>query len=136
MKTPDCVIWALTRKNNAHLVKFNGNQWTSHPLSVTNMHNASESASQLSVHGSHTADADRKKFKRHFTVTLRHAQRHGRKSIGKDSSSRLCHSELRMSKPMHKVAQAINGFTWQNDNQKRRAIRRLLRESRAQRQHV
>jgi hypothetical protein len=135
MKTPDCVIWALTRKNNAHLVKFNGNEWTHNPLSITNMHNASSSANTLSVHGSHKADG--KKFKRHFTAVLRHKEIHGRKAArSATSSAKLSHSEYRMSRPVHLVAKSINGFTYQNDKEKRQVLRRLRREAAANRHHV
>ncbi len=43
MKIPNPVVWQLTKKNNAFLVKFNGQTFTHDPLSLTNLHNASSS---------------------------------------------------------------------------------------------
>jgi hypothetical protein len=78
MKTPDNVIWALTKRNSAYLVKFNGNSWTHNPLSQTGFHNASSANSTISVHGS-TKKTDKKKFKRTFSVLIKHKLTHGAK---------------------------------------------------------
>jgi large subunit ribosomal protein L28e len=43
MKLPSNVLWQLTKKNNAFLVKFNGQQFSHDPLNLTGLHNASSS---------------------------------------------------------------------------------------------
>lgn len=43
MKISNDVIWMLTKKNNAHIVKFNGQHFSKNPLNLTNLHNRSAS---------------------------------------------------------------------------------------------
>ena len=43
------LVWALTKRNNKNLVKFNGNTWTRDPFSINGFHNASNSANTLAV---------------------------------------------------------------------------------------
>ena len=43
VKVSSDVIWQLTKKNNAYLVKFNGEQFSHGPLNLTNLHNKSSS---------------------------------------------------------------------------------------------
>ena len=43
MKIPSDVLWQLTKKYNSHIVKFNGNAFSSNPLNLTNLHNRSSS---------------------------------------------------------------------------------------------
>jgi len=79
MKTPDSVIWALTKRNSSYLVKFNGNEFTHNPHSVTGLHNASDAAGSVSLHGRRVAT--KKGFRRVFDLTQRHHHSaHGRKS--------------------------------------------------------
>ena len=42
MKVPSTVVWQLTKKWNSNLVTFNHQQFTRDPLSLTNLHNASQ----------------------------------------------------------------------------------------------
>ena len=135
MKTPDCVIWALTKRNSAHLVKFNGNSWTHNPLSLTNFHNASSAASTVSVTGS--KKHSEKKFKRTITLITKHKQTYGAKKARSDKSQAgLLVSTVNMTKNVHHAQKAIQGLTYQNQKVKNLALRRLARVNAATRQHV
>jgi hypothetical protein len=144
MKTPDCVIWGLTRKNNAFLKKFNGNQWSSHPLNVSGFHNASQSASSASVQGSKriTKAKDAKKdevshkSKKVFEVVLRHRNRHGKKTHSKNSQSAPAFSRHAVTKNVHRVQKIVSGLTYQSDNHKKQLLRRLARVDAANRSHA
>ena len=91
MKTPDCVLWALTKKNNAFLKKFNHNQWSHNPLSKTNFHNASSAASTCSIQGAKRVTVDKEnkkeKTKQVFAVVTKHKMIHGKKAHKKNSTS-------------------------------------------------
>ena len=43
------VIWNLTKRNNSHLVKFNGNQWSRNPYSFDGLHNQTASKNTLAI---------------------------------------------------------------------------------------
>jgi hypothetical protein len=118
MKTPDCVIWALTKKNNSYLTKFNGNSWTHNPLSSTGFHNASSTSSTINVVAARTK-IDKKKFKRTFTLRLKHKIIHGaKKARSAKSQSKIAHSEIVIAGDVHKAAKAIQGLTFQNQKEK------------------
>jgi hypothetical protein len=113
MKTPDCVIWALTKRNNAQLVKFAGNEFTHNPLSLTGFHNASSTASTVSLVS--TKKHSEKKFKRTFTLITKHKQTHGQKKArSATSSAGLLVSRVNMTKNVNRVAKVIQGLTYQN----------------------
>ena len=135
MKTPDCVIWALTKKHNSQLVKFNGNEWTHNPLSNTGFHNASSSASTINVGGFHKKS--KKNFRRVFSLTLKHKLGHGAKSAkSAKSQSRINTSEIHLTKNATKAAKVIQGLTFQNQKAKNGALRRLARQSAVNRSHT
>jgi hypothetical protein len=135
MKTPDCVIWALTKRHNSHLVKFNGNEWTHNPLSNTGFHNASSSASTIGVGAHH--QKTKKHFSRVFSLTLKHKLGHGlKKAKSAKSQSRISTSEILLTKEVNKAAKVIQGLTFQNQKAKNGALRRLARQSAANRSHT
>lgn len=143
MKTPDCVIWALTRKNNAYLKKFNGNQWSSNPLSTTGFHNASQSASTCSVQGVKRVVAAKKddekkneKSKKVFQVVLRHRMRHGKKVTKKNSQSGVLVSRHAITKPLTNASKAVSGLTYQSDAHKKQLLRRLYKVNKSLRSSV
>ena len=136
MKTPDCVIWALTKRNSSYLVKFNGNEFTHDPHSVTGFHNASESANKVSIHGARVAT--KKGAKRVFTLTQEHHNaRHGLKKAKPGKSlSRLNHAEQPLTKETTHAVKVINGLDKVNQTRKNRIVRRLARLHAANRTHV
>ena len=135
MKTPDCVIWGLTKRHNSKLVKFNGNQWTHNPLSITGFHNASSSSSSINV-GS-AQKKTKKSFRSVITLNLKHKLGHGAKSAkSAHSQSKIAHSQLVLSKDVGRVAKAIQGLTFQNQKEKNQALRKLARQNAANSRHV
>ena len=135
MNTPDCVIWALTRKNNSQLVKFNGNEWTHNPLSNTGFHNASSSAGTIGVGAFHKKS--KKNFRRVFTLTLKHKLGHGSKTAkSAKSQSHIATSQINLTKDVNKAAKVIQGLTFQNQKAKNGALRRLAKQSAANRSHT
>ena len=135
MKTPDCVIWALTRKHNSNLVKFNGNQWSTSALSPRGFHNASSSASTIGV-GAHQQKT-KKHFSRVFSLSLKHKLNHGAKSAkSAKSQSRINTSEILLTKEVNNAAKTIQGLTFQNQKAKNGALRRLAKQSAANRSHT
>jgi hypothetical protein len=135
MKIPDCVIWALTRRNNANLVKFNGNDWSSNPLSVTGFHNASNTSSTVSVHSS--KKHSEKKFKRTFSLIARHKLTHGaKKARSAKSQAGVLVSTSNITKNVNLAAKAIQGNDSLNQKRKNAVLRRLARANAAARQHV
>jgi hypothetical protein len=135
MKTPDCVIWGLTKRHNSKLVKFNGNEWTHNPLSITGFHNASSSSSSINV-GSEVKKT-KKNFRRVVTLSLKHKLGHGAKSAkSATSQSKIAHSQLRLTKDVNRAAKVIQGLTFQNQKEKNQALRRLARQSAANSRHV
>ena len=135
MKTPDCVIWGLTKRHNSKLVKFNGNEWTHNPLSITGFHNASSSASTINVGAEHKKA--KKNFRRVFTLNLKHKLGHGaKKAKSATSQSRIAHTQIKLSKEVNRAAKVIQGLTFQNQNAKNHALRKLARQSAANRSHV
>ena len=144
MKTPNCVIWGLTKKNNCFLKKFNGNQWSHNPLSVSGFHNASSTGSSASIQGhkriqkSKDAKKDEKseKSKKVFEVVLRHRMRHGKKAMKNNSQSQPNVSRHVVTKNVHRVANIVNGLTYQSDSHKKRMLKRLARVERANRSHA
>ena len=146
MKTPDCVIWGLTKKNNAFLKKFNGNQWSHSPLSVSGFHNASNSASTCSVQGVKKVQEDKaakkddekknEKSKKVFEIVMKHRMHHGRKVIKKNSTSQPDISRNTITKDVHRVAKVINGLTFQSDAHKKQLLKRLAKASHSLRSSV
>lgn len=135
MKTPDCVIWGLTKRHNSKLVKFNGNEWTHNPLSITGFHNASSSSSSINVGAEQKKT--KKNFRRVFTLNLKHKLGHGAKSAkSAKSQSKIAHSHIHLSKEVNRAAKVIQGLTFQNQKEKNQALRKLARQHAANRPHV
>merc|ERR1719454_364719 len=138
MKTPDCVIWGLTKKNNAYLKKFNHNQWTHNPLSKTGFHNASSASSNCSIQGEKVVKVDKaakkdddkkksQKSKKVFEVVVKHRMRHGRKVRKAGSQSGVLVSSHKITKDVHRTSKIVQGLTFVSDHHKKQLLRRLVR---------
>ena len=121
MKQPSCVVWALTKRNNAHLVKFNKTEWSSAPLNNTGFHCASQAASQLSVDA--VRHNTKKAFGVKYVVKKGHAQHFGRKKICKSGAVM---SDIKCNSRKHAV-HCISGQMHSSQKQKDQALRRLAR---------
>merc|ERR1712166_1493036 len=128
------VVWQLTKRNNAQLVKFNENMWSRHPLNMTGFHNASQAASTVSVHGARESvqhGATLKKDQKRFQVCMRH----GTKKMAANSCSGGERSTL-SSGTVHAAHRTIKGLVFQTHSARRNALRRLQRVSNSSRSSV
>ena len=94
------VVWRLTKKFNCNLVKFNGNQWSKSPFSLSGFHNASESANTLGVTGI-KEKTDKDTVKRVFALTLKHKRVNG-------ISKRKAASQRKPAYSVHEVRNEVN----------------------------
>ena len=125
MKIPSEVVWQLTKKWNSKLVKFNGQQWTSSNLSLTNFHNASQSASTIGL----TAEKVKGKKGTKRVVTLRQAHKsHNKISKRKNNSqSKLLTSNVVLKRGLNRIGKVVNGLSFINNRVRVAALRRLRR---------
>lgn len=140
MKTPDCVIWGLTKNNNAFLKKFNHNDWSHSPLSKTGFHNASSTASNCSVQGAKRVVVDKEskkeKTKQVFAIVTKHKMIHGKKAHKKNSNSGVLVNTDLVTKGVHRCAKLIANMPFANPRDKKIMLRRLAKQSAAQRSHA
>ena len=127
------MIWGLTKKWNSKLVKFNGNQWSSSPFSLSGFHNASESASTVGIQA--VKEKSKKAHRAVFRMHLKH------KSISKSTkvhkgARKIASSVDDIKKGVNHAAKTINGLTFANASLKKRALRRLARASAANKSSV
>merc|ERR1719345_213311 len=114
-------IWALTKRNNCHLVKFGTRkvkQWTKNPASLTNMHNSKSTMNDFSV----TAATLGKN--RMFTVTKVHDAPHGVKKVVRGDVKLTCTTTTMNTKL---AVAAINAEVNESPNTKKMALKRLHR---------
>merc|ERR1711865_355537 len=72
------LVWQLTKRNNAHLVKFNENMWSKHPLNMSGFHNSSAAASTISVKATRATverKSGAKQNQKRFQVAVTHGAR-------------------------------------------------------------
>ena len=122
------VVWRLTKKFNCNLVKFNGNQWSKSPFSLSGFHNASESANTLGVTGI-KEKTDKDTVKRVFALTLKHKRVNGISKRKAASQRKPAYSVHEVRNEVNHAAKTIKNLTWQNDKCKKLALRRLARAS-------
>merc|ERR1712151_394857 len=126
------VIWGITKKRNAHLVKFNGNQWSKSPFSHSGFHNASSSANTVGVVGKKELN-DKKNVRRVFTLTLKHKRRNGIQKRKAASQSKPGYSVHDVRREVNRAAKTIAGLSWADQKEKNSLLRRLAAASNAMR---
>merc|ERR1712166_69064 len=129
MSVSQDLIWQLTKRNNANLVKFNGNMWSKAPLNSTGFHNASQSASTISIHGSQGPKAKR------FDVVTKRICKNGIKKIAKCSTIRGDNTRQSCS-TVHGAARTIKALVYQTHSARRNAYKRLQRVTNTSRANV
>ena len=97
--SPD-VMWMLTKKWNAQKVRFNFNDWSKSPFSLTGFHNASQAANTVGVGGKKEL-TDKKTVRRIFSLTLKHKRVNG-------ISKRKPASQRKPSYSVHEVRNEVN----------------------------
>merc|ERR1712151_832659 len=122
------VIWGITKKRNAHLVKFNGNQWSKSPFSHTGFHNASQSANTVGLAGKKELN-DKNNVRRVFTLTLKHKRRNGIAKRKAGSQSKPSYSVHDVRREVNHTAKTIKALSWADALEKKRLLRRLARAS-------
>ena len=113
MRTPACVVWSCIRRGNAYLVKDKklGVELTRDPLSVTNLHKASDSglANPKSVSISLRKTPAKKTNNRVFDLKVRHNGHHSaKKTSGAVYSTQSVNSEVNR---MAKVVKSLKGIS-------------------------
>ena len=122
------VIWGITKKRNAHLVKFNGNQWSKSPFSHSGFHNASSAANTVGVVGKKELN-DKKNVRRVFTLTLKHKRRNGIQKRKAASQSKPGYSVHEVRREVNRAAKTIAGLSWADQKEKNSLLRRLAAAS-------
>ena len=127
------VIWALTKKRNNQLVKFEGRHWTKSPFSMNGKWNASEASRTVGVSGRRDAKADKGTNKRVFTVSLKTKSKSGiaKRADRKTSQRQPGFAVCDVQSDVNKAAKAVQSLTYQNDRDKKLALRKLMRLSSA-----
>ena len=124
------LIWGITKKRNAFLVKFNGNHWSKSPFSQTGFHNASEAANTVGLRGVRELN-DKKNVRRVFTLTLKHKRRNGIQKRKAGSQSKPGYSVHEVRREVNRTAKTIKGLSWVDDRERNALLRRLARSSNA-----
>ena len=126
MRTPSCVIWSVIRKNNAYLVKDkkSGIELTKDPLSVTNLHKASDSglANSKAVSIGARKEAAKKTHNRVFDLRIRH---NGHHSAKKTSGS--VYSTQSVKKEVNRLAKVVNSLKNVSDAQRQKLLTRVYK---------
>ena len=127
MKVPSEVVWSLTKRWNAFVVKDRRvarNTFTRDPINVTNLHNASSAglSNARQVSATLTKEKAKKGNRRVITLTQNHKQRN---HIKKAKHSGLVYSNVVVKKEVSRAAKAVKNFTHLSDAQKKRVLKRL-----------
>ena len=125
--SPD-VMWMLTKKWNAQKVRFNFNDWSKSPFSLTGFHNASQAANTVGVGGKKEL-TDKKTVRRIFSLTLKHKRVNGISKRKPASQRKPSYSVHEVRNEVNRTAKVIQSLSWNDDREKKMALRRLARWS-------
>lgn len=120
------VMWALTKKWNSQLVKFQGRHWTRSPCSMTGKWNASEASRTVGVAGAKvTKDG---KTKAVYTVSLKTKSKNGIKKRAGAGSQRVAGGAVcEITRGRNRAAKAVQSLTYQNSRDKAAALNKIRR---------
>ena len=140
MKIPSSVVWQLTKRWNSKLVKFNGQTFSHDPLSLTNLHNASQAglSNDRSI-GLTTIKEKAKKGKgQRNTVHLLQAHKSHNKITKrkKNSQSALLVSRVALKRGFNRIGKVVKGLSPVSERIRNLALKRLQRLHVATRPHV
>mmetsp|Transcript_17251 Transcript_17251/g.29056 ORF Transcript_17251/g.29056 Transcript_17251/m.29056 type:complete len:152 (-) Transcript_17251:265-720(-) len=136
MKVPSCVLWALTKKNSAFIRQQKGAKsrkecFSSDPLNLTNLHNASAqgytNANSVGLQAEKTPS--KKNFRRDYLLKVNHKQynKTNRVLTSKDGSARLTASSIRIKRGTAHTAKVVKGLTFVNEAKKTLLLKRLAK---------
>ena len=133
MKIPREVVWQLTKKWNSNLVKYNGQQWSSDPLNLTGLHNASSTGV---VGLSARKEKGKKGSKRVITLLQAHKSHNKITKRKKNSQSGVYTSKIELRRGLRRIGKAVQGLNGVSNRTKQVALKRLQRLHKASRPHV
>lgn len=138
VKLPSSVLWQLTKKNNAFLVKFNGQQFTHDPLNLTGLHNASSSGlSNPSAVGFSAQKVKSKKATRAQFSLLQTHKSHNKISKRKNNStSGAGYSVTPLRRGINRIGKVVKNLTHVSERVRKLALKRVQRLHVATRSHV
>merc|ERR1712127_108845 len=117
-----------------------GHQWSHNPLSKTNFHNATSAASTCSIQGAKRVAVDKEnkkeKTKQVFAIVTKHKMIHGKKAHKKNSTSGVLVNVNNFTKGVHRAAKLIAKMPVASPKAKKMLLRRLAKQSAAQRSHA
>lgn len=123
MRIPSEVVWQLTKKWNSKLVKFNGQQFSHDPLSLTNFHNASSSSSTV---GLSAVKAKGKKGTKSVVTLLQKHKSHNKIAKRKNNSqSALLASRVVLKRGINRIGKVVKGLSNVTEKTRKTALRRL-----------
>ena len=129
MRIPNSVVWQLTKKWNTHLVKFNGQQFTHDPLSLTNFHNASQAGlvNEQSIGLSGKNVEGKKGPKRVITLLQKHKNHNKITKSKKNSQSGLVASKIELKRGMNRIGKVVKGLSNISEKTRKLALQRLAK---------
>ena len=124
MKVPNCVVWSIIKSNNSFLVKRGNEEFTSDPLSLTNLHNASQSglANDRSVTVHVHKEAAKKTHRRVFDLSIKHGGHH---DVKKKSGAVFATQSVK--KEVGRLAKVVNSLHGVTDKQRQLMLKRVHR---------
>ena len=145
MKVPSCVLWSLTKKNSAFIVRPKGSKsrnecFSKDALNLTGLHNASSQGftnEQAIGLTSEKAEA-KKKFNRVYVLRVGHKSYHKTNRVSKNThgAAHQVASTQRIKKGTAHTAKTVKGLMFANDKKKALLLKRLGRLHNATRVHV
>jgi hypothetical protein len=124
-------MWGLTKKFNAHLVKFQGNQISSDPLNLTGLHNASSAGScndsALGLTSQKGKSKENKKFRREYTLLQSHKSHNKQIKKKANSQSGNLYSVMKLNHGPINAQKAVKGLSGVSESVRSKALHRMRR---------
>ena len=134
MKVPSCVLWGLTKKNSAYIVRQKGAKsrreaFSRDPLNLTNLHNASSQGytADNAVGLSAEKTPSKKNFRRDYILKVNHKSYNKTARVLKNTqgAAKLSASSQRIKRATAHAVKTINGLTSVNEKKRALLLRRL-----------
>ena len=145
MRQPNCVLWALTRRQSAFTrrpagAKSRGEAFSADPLNLTGLHNASSqgftSEQGIGLTVNRAASKSGKTFRREYVLSINHKSYHRTNRVLRSADAHNSHSTQTIRRGTAHAAKVIQGLTFATSARKALLLRRLGRLHAASRDHV
>lgn len=127
MKIPSEVVWQLTKKWNSKLVKFNGQQFSHDPFSLSNLHNASQANSTVGLSAKKVQGKKGKIVAKRVVSLIQKNKSSSRKSAAS--------SKVELRRGINSVGRVVKGLNI-SQGSKKLALKRAQRLIASTRPHV